>query len=406
MAEKKTNPEVRFAGFTDNWKNWKIGEVLTERKNPIELQDDEVYELVKVKRRNEGVVSRGFLKGKDILTKTYFEIREGDYIISKRQVVHGANGIVPKSLNKAVVSNEYLVLTGNEKICTEFWTIISKLPNMYRKFFFSSYGVDIEKLVFDVEDWKKHTVVIPELNEQKRIIQLLNVLENLIILNQKKYDKLVTIKKALLEKMFPTNGANIPEIRISGYNEAWEEIELRDIISDFIVPMRDKPKKFSGNIPWTRIEDIQGRHLNDSLSGQYVSEETIKQMNLKIIPKGSLIVSASATFGIVAIVTKDLITNQTFIGLVPKLNNDLIFLYTLFKSSSVQSKLRLASAGSTIFYIPRLMFEEMKIMYPKAEEQKAIGSFFQHLDNLISLYQCELEKLKNIKKACFEKMIS
>ena len=96
--------------------------------------------------------------------------------------------------------------------------------------------------------------------------------------------------------------------------------------------MRDKPKEFGGNIPWTRIEDIEGKYLNDSLSGQYVTEETINQMNLKIIPKDSLIVSSSATFGVVAVITQDLITNQTFIGLVPNDKETLDYWYAFFHS--------------------------------------------------------------------------
>src|SRR4051812_775476 len=109
MTEKSETPQVRFKRFTGEWRKWKIGDILTEKKCSIELDDKKEYKLVTVKRRNEGVVSRGVLKGKNILVKSYFEIEEGDYIISKRQVVHGANGLVPKSLNKAIVSNEYLV---------------------------------------------------------------------------------------------------------------------------------------------------------------------------------------------------------------------------------------------------------------------------------------------------------
>src|SRR5699024_4888919 len=108
----------------------------------------------------------------------------------------------------------------------------------------------------------------------------------------------------------------------------WEQRKLKMVFKNFIVPMRDKPKEFSGNIPWTRIEDIQGRYLHGSTSGKYVSEDTIKSMNLKVIPKDSLIVSISATFGMVAIITNDLITNQTFIGLEPKSDSNIDFLYS------------------------------------------------------------------------------
>jgi type I restriction enzyme, S subunit len=195
-------PEIRFKEFTEKWKKRQLGEIISEERRPIELKDEHEYELVTVKRRNEGVVSRGKLRGKDILVKNYYEVRTGDYIISKRQVVHGANGVVPQSLDKAIVSNEYLVAVGNERINTDFFALFSKLPHMYKKFFLSSYGVDIEKLVFDVDDWKKRYVVVPCLSEQQRISSFFQNIDSLITLQQRELYKLKNIKKACLEKMF------------------------------------------------------------------------------------------------------------------------------------------------------------------------------------------------------------
>lgn len=195
-----------------------------------------------------------------------------------------------------------------------------------------------------------------------------------------------------------------PEIRFKGFSDAWEQRKLSDKFSDFIVPMRDKPKEFCGQIPWTRIEDIEGRYLNGTLSGQYVSHETIKDMNLKIIPKDSLIVSSSATFGVVAIVTQDLITNQTFIGLVPNDRDALDFWYIFFQSSDVRRYMKLESAGSTIFYIARESFEKMPIKIPYKAEMKKIGQYFYKIDNLITLYQRKYDNLMKVKKSMLEKM--
>jgi len=96
---EKNIPDIRFSEFSEEWANKNIGNILAEKKRPIELMDNEPYQLVTVKRRNEGVVPRSILKGVNILVKNYFTVKAGDYLISKRQVVHGANGIVPKSLD-------------------------------------------------------------------------------------------------------------------------------------------------------------------------------------------------------------------------------------------------------------------------------------------------------------------
>ena len=170
MQETSKKPALRFAGFNDAWEQRKVGDILSDVERPIAMLDDETYQLVTVKRRNEGIVSRGYLKGKDILVKNYYRIHAGDFLISKRQVIHGANGYVPKSLDNAVVSNEYMVAVSNNDISTAFWALMSQRKEMYQMYLFSSYGVDVEKMVFNVDDWKKRSVIIPKLEEQTVIV--------------------------------------------------------------------------------------------------------------------------------------------------------------------------------------------------------------------------------------------
>ncbi len=181
----KNVPELRFEGFKDDWEQRKLGELLNEIRRPVKIEDHKEYQLVTVKRRNGGVISRGKFKGKDILVKNYFELKKDDYLISKRQVVHGANGIVPGNMDGAVVSNEYLVSIGNKSVTSDYLTIISQLPIMYKMFFLSSYGIDIEKLVFNVRDWKKRSIRIPSLDEQVKISSFFRMLDNTIALHQR-----------------------------------------------------------------------------------------------------------------------------------------------------------------------------------------------------------------------------
>jgi type I restriction enzyme S subunit len=197
-----TTPEIRFKGFEGEWVKKPIGDILSETKRPMVLEDNQRYELVTVKRRNGGVVSRGHLLGREILVKNYSQLHAGDFLISKRQVVHGATGIIPAELNKAIVSNEYLVAVGNNEITTEFLTILASLPDMNKKFFLSSYGVDIEKLFFDAEDWKKRFVTIPKVPEQGQISNYFRKFDALISKHATQLQKLQQLKSACLEKMF------------------------------------------------------------------------------------------------------------------------------------------------------------------------------------------------------------
>lgn len=136
-------PKLRFKA--DDGSNYpdlvevKIGDVIKEAKRPLDMEDDEKYQLVTVKRRNEGIVSRGMFYGKDILVKNYYTVKKGDYIISKRQVIHGANGIVPPELDDAIVSNEYMVLSDSNALLAEYLALYSMTKKMYHMFFISSY---------------------------------------------------------------------------------------------------------------------------------------------------------------------------------------------------------------------------------------------------------------------------
>ncbi|MCZ6404799.1 restriction endonuclease subunit S, partial [Vibrio parahaemolyticus] len=220
---------------------------------------NELYQLVTVKRRNEGVVPRSVVKGKNILVKNYFAIKAGDFLISKRQVVHGANGIVPESLDNAVVSNEYLVVTDNQKITAKFWSTISNRPEIKKLYFISSYGVDIEKLVFDLADWKERYIPIPQLNEQRKITDFFQNLEQQIKLHQDKHSKLQQLKQAMLGKMFPKTGTNLPEVRFAGFSGNWVSKTLGIDVATVIgggTPNTMDNRYWNGDIDWYSPTEI------------------------------------------------------------------------------------------------------------------------------------------------------
>ncbi len=201
-----------------------------------------------------------------------------------------------------------------------------------------------------------------------------------------------------------TSTHNIPKLRFKGYNDEWKGVKLKNICSDFIVPMRDKPKEFNGNIPWCRIEDIEGNYFHGTKSNQYVSQETIDVMNLKIIPTGSVICSCSASLGTYAINTRPIITNQTFIGLVcsDKISNH--FLLNLMHTQT--KKLRIIAGGTTIPYISREKFEEYNIKIPNKDEQEKIASFLTLIDKKIEKQKELVELLKKYKRGLLSVIFS
>ena len=164
---------------------------------------------------------------------------------------------------------------------------------------------------------------------------------------------------------------------------------LREVVTEFIVPMRDRPKLFDGDIPWCRIEDVEGLEIQGSKTGLAVSPAVVSEMNLKVVPEGALIASCSASLGTYAIATKPLITNQTFIGLVcgPELLNR----FLLFVMFTKTKQLRTAATTGTIAYISRKKFEDLIVPVPPLEVQREIVRILDQFTQLEAKLELELE---------------
>ncbi len=405
MSTNNKMPSIRFKEFEDEWSENTIGNILTEVKRPIELNDEVFYQLITVKRRNDGVVPRTRLKGKDILVKNYFKIKHGDYIISKRQVVHGANGIVPKSLDNAVVSNEYLVITSNEYITTEFWTAISKRAETKKLFFISSYGVDIEKLVFDVSDWKKRSIVIPELSEQYRITSYLQELDSLLAQHQQKHDKLLNLKKALLEKMFPKQGKKEPEIRFKGFSGEWTTSFLSDLCEETYgggTPSTAISTYWDGDIPWIQSSDLSEEQIVEVNPRKHISERGLKNSATKLIPEESIAIVTRVGVGKISLMQKRYATSQDFLSLSKLKVSPLYGVYSIWR---MLQREKITAQGTSIKGITKDELLSKIIDLPiSALEQAKIGNLFKQFDSLLNKHQVQLKKLNNIKQACLEKM--
>jgi len=177
--------------------------------------------------------------------------------------------------------------------------------------------------------------------------------------------------------------------------EHWEVIRL-GYRAKMIVPMRDKPPIFNGVIPWVRIEDFNGKYISDSKSNQKVSNEIVKSMNLKIFPIGTVLCSCSCNMGSTAIVKKPLVSNQTFIGIVPHASMNSEFLYYLMNTSS--ERLQYLGSGAIQQYLSKENFQSLKLAFPLLLEQQSISQYLddrtQKIDALIEKKQTLIDLLK------------
>ena len=182
-------------------KEIRIGDALKEVKRPLKMNDDESYQLVTVKRRFGGVEPREILHGKKILVKSQYSLKEGDFLISKRQIVHGACNLVPKELEGAIVSNEYLVFAPKEGVDIKYFNRLVQVPKMQHKFYLSSIGVHIEKMLFKYEWWKKEKIFLPTLKAQNKIAKILDTTDKEINQLKSKLEALKEQKKGMMQKL-------------------------------------------------------------------------------------------------------------------------------------------------------------------------------------------------------------
>lgn len=203
--EGEIRPRLRFPEFhKSKWVKRSIGDLLQKTCRPIDMGDEQEYALVTVKRRYGGVVPRDVLPGKAIKVKSQFLVKADDFLISKRQIVHDACGLVPPELDRSIVSNEYSVLTPRDGCNITFFNYFAQQPCVSKSFLDSSVGIVIEKMLFKLEWWLKHEFVFPTIEEQRAIADCLSALDALIAAQAEKLDALRTHKRGLMQQLFPS----------------------------------------------------------------------------------------------------------------------------------------------------------------------------------------------------------
>ena len=265
-------------------------------------------------------------------------------------------------------------------------------------------------------DWKlvsKTKFAMPHsVDEQAAIGAYFEHLDTLITLHQRKYEKLVNIKKSMLDKMFPKNGASVPEIRFKGFTDLWEQRKLGDISEIKTGPFGSTlhaDDYVSDGIPIITTEHFKTGSLPiDKCGLPQVSENDFSRLSAYILNAGDIVFSRVGSVDINALITPFQST-WLFSGRVlrvrPQNKNSSQFLHTLLETEDVKNDIRTRAVGQTMPSINTEILKTTPLRLPESTlEQEQLGKYFLNLDTLITLHQRKLEKLQNIKKSCLEKM--
>lgn len=204
IANKYGGLDIVKELIPSGWRLVRFSDVLRVKMEGFSLSENEFYSPVIVRRRHSGVETRGTKSSVDILVKKQFYVRSGCFLISKRQVIHGSTGIVPKQLGRnPIISKEYLQLESKNKDILEidFLNFYSRTALFYETIRMSVYGVDIEKYVFKERTWFNKLMLLPPVEEQKMISNSCIEIENAIFYSNKKLEKLLNLKKAISSEL-------------------------------------------------------------------------------------------------------------------------------------------------------------------------------------------------------------
>lgn len=417
MAEQIDSkvPQIRFKGFDGDWEHKKIRE-LTETGFTNGVFNDPTkvgrgYRLINVKDMFSG-------SSIDVENLSLVDIDENEF--KKNRVQYGDIFFTRSSLVKEGIACSNINLSVDQNITFDGHLIRMQPCKKITDAIFLSYAFKTRssrrKLILGGKTTTMTTigqsdiavveVALPEPTEQTQIGGYFRGLDRLIGLHQRKHDKLVTLKKAMLQKMFPQLGANTPEIRFKGFEGDWVKSELKnaaEITTGF--PFKSTDFSESGVYLVVTNGNIQNElEFVDASVGNRINIQNSSVINQFILRVGDILVTMDGSVGRTAKVHE---TNQILAQRVGRLvaKSDSEFLYQALNTGAFLKEMTTIAHGGTIKHISLGEIGGYRFMVPSGlEEQREIGTYFRTLDTLISQHATQLQKLQQIKSACLEKM--
>ncbi|MGS4787336.1 restriction endonuclease subunit S [Streptococcus sp. P25B114] len=407
--EKSTVPRLRFPGFTDAWKQRKLGEVADFSIKTNSLSRDKLSSyFYEVQNIHYGDILTKYDAILDVCNKELPSIIGStisdftDALLIEGDIVF-ADAAEDSTVGKAVEVRNFK----GKNVVSGLHTIVARPKVSYAPYYLgylinsTAYHNQILPLMQGTKvssiskaNLKSTIVVFPTLPEQEAIGNFFSDLNRLITLHQRKLDDVKELKKALLQKMFPKgNGNDFPELRFPKFTDAWKQRKLGEVT---VVVMGQSPdsKNYTNN-PLDNIL-VQG---NADLKNGNVEPRVWTTQITKIAEKGDIIVSVRAPVGDVAKTRYKVVLGRGVAGIK---GNDFIY-QTLIRMKQFGYWMKL-STGSTFESINSGDIKSSLIPLPSLPEQEAIGSFFSDLDQLITLHQRQLDHLKLLKKALLQQM--
>ena len=342
-------------------------------------------------------------------------VKAGDFVINSRSDRRGACGISDFDGSVTLISN-VLAPKNYLNMQPRYYSYLFRSEGFADEYYRQGTGIVDDLWSTNWSRMKNILVACPPLGEQEAIADYLDAktaeIDALVADCEREVELLQEYRKAVISEVV-TKGLD-PTVAMKDSGIEWigeipKEWGIENLggHSTMLTPMRDKPVDLSGPIPWIRIEDYDGKYISSSKEDLGVSAATIEAMNLKIYPIGTLLCTSSCDLGKCAIVAKELVSNQRFIGIIPT-DYNVDYLYYLMLSNA--ERLNFLSTGTIQANLSRKAFEHLKLPYPPFAEQRAIADYLDaktaEIDSLITDKCVLADKLREYRKSLVSEAVT
>jgi type I restriction enzyme S subunit len=407
MSENSTNvPKLRFPGFTKNWEQRKLGDFIEDYIEKTTIQNQ--YPVLTSSQQMGIVLQEEYFANRQVTTSEnvgYFVLPKGYFTYRSRSdndvFVFNRNDLI----DKGIISYFYPVF---------------RVKNADSDFFLRRLNFGIERQisiaaegtgqhVLPLKKFKDVVAMFPSVQEQTKIGAFFRNLDNLITLHQCKLNHLQEQKKALLQKMFPKNGMNVPEIRFPGFTDAWEQRKLGDLLENAYQGINTAGDKVEYSESGVKI--LQSKHITSGNitfdDARYLDRDRYSEYLPKYVPNVDDILFANiGTIGPSAVVTevKEFLIAWNILKMTPKKESNAKFIQLQLQRLNIKRYFESVTTGNATKFVNKDEMLRTQIIVPEKKEQSKIGEFFANLDNLITLHQRKLNHLQEQKKALLQQM--
>lgn len=398
-------PTIRFKGFSDDWEQRKVTDL------------GEIY-IGLVTTMTEHYTDKGHLliRNSDI-KDGYFEFGENPIYLDEefseqnKSRMHQLGDVITVHTGDIGTS---AVIGENEVNSIGFATIVTR-PNqeiLDSNYFATYLNTDTHKQWavsmatgdgrsnYNLKDYTKLVVPIPEIEEQKKIAACIVNINSLITLHQQKCNDAKLLKKYMLKKMFPQNGQKVPEIRFSGFTDDWEQRKVCNITTSYSggTPKSGSTEYYDGDIPFIRSGEIYSDKTE-----LFITELGMKNSSAKMVYEGDILYALyGATSGEISRAKLDGAINQAILAIIPNDDINANFLVEWFRKEKDKITDTYLQGGQG--NLSAQIIKELEVTIPSYDEQNKIGLYFEQLNTLITLHQQKCDELKEMKKYMLQNM--